>query len=192
MKTPQFLLTTLLAASLLAACKDNNTSASADKPQAQTVSVSAVAAGAKGFTAGDTTSVKRVFVFFDPQCPHCAELWRQAKPLYPQTRFIWVPVALMNDASLAQGAALLAAPDPVAAMNQHEASMAAKQGGIQGVGAQDEQKAQVKANTALFNSFGFNSIPTIVATHAETGKPIAQEGGMPTAALASLLGLKAP
>lgn len=191
MKTPQLILTTLLAASLLAACKDNNT-ASADKPPAQAVSVSAVAAQAKGFTAGDPANVKRVFVFFDPQCPHCAELWRQAKPLYAQSRFIWVPVAVMNDASLAQGAALLAAPDPVAAMDRHEASMAAKQGGIQGLGSQDEQKAQVKANTALFNSFGFNSIPTIVATHAETGKPIAQEGGMPTAALASLLGLKAP
>lgn len=192
MKTTRPLFVLLMAASMLAGCKDNNTSAPTDRPPAQAVSVSAVAAQAKGFTAGDPANVKRVFVFFDPQCPHCAELWKQAKPLYAQTRFIWVPVALMNDASLAQGAALLAAPDPVAAMDQHEASMSAKQGGIQGLGSQDEQKAQVKANTALFNSFGFNSIPIIVATHAESGKPIAQEGGMKTAALAAVLGLKAP
>ena len=192
MPYPLLIPTMLLAACLLAACKDSTSSAPADRPAAQAVSVSAVAAGAKGFTAGDPANVKRAFVFFDPQCPHCAELWKQAKPLGSQTRFIWVPVALMNDASLAQGAALLAAPDPVAAMDQHEASMSAKQGGIQGVGAPEAFKAQVKANTALFNSFGFNSIPTIVATNAETGKPVAQEGGVKTAALAALLGLKAP
>ena len=78
---------------------------------------------AKGFTVGSEMTVRRVFVFFDPQCPHCAELWQAAKPLKSQARFVWIPVGVMNEASTAQGAALLAAPDPVAAMDAHEASM---------------------------------------------------------------------
>ena len=179
---------------LLVGCNDSpGSSAGAAGPRgSETVSVAAVAAQAKGFTVGSEMSVRRVFVFFDPQCPHCAELWAAAKPLKAQARFIWIPVGLMNDASTAQGAALLAAADPVAAMDQHEASMRAKQGGISGAGAPAEQKSQVEANTQLMNRFGFNSIPTIVANHADTGALVVREGGLPTAALATALGLQVP
>jgi thiol:disulfide interchange protein DsbG len=44
----------------------------------------------------------------------------------------------------------------------------------------------------LFNRLGFASIPTIVGTHAQTGALLTQEGAMPTAALATLLGLQVP
>jgi len=40
--------------------------------------------------------------------------------------------------------------------------------------------------------FGFSSVPTIVAKHAQTGELVTQEGSSPTAALANLLGLQMP
>ncbi len=174
----------------LAACKD--TPADAAKGPATPVSVAAVSAEAKGFTVGSEMTVRRVFVFFDPQCPHCAQLWQAAKPLKSQARFIWIPVGVMNEASTAQGAALLAAPDPATAMDAHEASLSAKQGGITAVGDLQAQRAVVAANTQLFNRFGFSSIPTIVANHAQSGALVSHEGGLSTGALAALLGLQPP
>ncbi|MEO7548048.1 MAG: thioredoxin domain-containing protein, partial [Ramlibacter sp.] len=162
MNTSKLLLALAFGATaLLSGCEKAPDTApgAAAKPASETVSVAAVAAEAKGFTVGSEMSVRRVFVFFDPQCPHCAELWLAAKPLKSQARFIWIPVALMNKASESQGAALLAAPDPVAAMDQHETSLQAKQGGMAVSGEFKEQRAQVAANTQLMNRFGFASVP---------------------------------
>ncbi|MDP1566513.1 MAG: DsbC family protein [Polaromonas sp.] len=184
----------LFAASLLlAGCKE---APDASKPPAAAastpVSVAAVAAEAKGFSVGSAMSTRTVYVFFDTQCPHCTALWEAAKPLKSQARFVWIPVGLLNPSSTAQGATLLAARDPVAAMDEHEASMTAKGGGISAASGIDAQKADVAKNTELLTRFGFGSIPTIIGNHAETGALITQEGSMPTAALAGLLGLKVP
>ncbi len=185
------LLIAMLGASLVA-CKDAPAPKSQPAAQAQAVSVEAIATQAKGFSVGSEMSVRRVFVFFDPQCPHCAALWNAAKPLKSQARFIWVPVGLINATSVAQGAAILAAADPVAAMDQHEASIMAKQGGITAQGDLDAQKALVNANTTLMNSFRFGGVPVVVAKHAVTGELVVREGSMPTDTLATVLGLKAP
>lgn len=188
----KLLITALLGASLVA-CKDapapSSTPASSS---AQAVSVEAIAAEAKGFTVGSEMSVRRVYVFFDPQCPHCAALWKAAKPLKSQARFIWIPVGLLNANSSIQGAAILASADPIAAMDQHEASMSAKQGGITATGDIEAQKAQVAANTALMNRYSFSSVPVVVAKHAVSGELVVREGSMPTAALATALGLQVP
>lgn len=188
----KLLITALLGASLVA-CKDapapSSTPASSS---AQAVSLEAIAAEAKGFTVGSEMSVRRVYVFFDPQCPHCAALWKAAKPLKSQARFIWIPVGLLNANSSIQGAAILASADPIAAMDQHEASMSAKQGGITATGDIEAQKAQVAANTALMNRYSFSSVPVVVAKHAVSGELVVREGSMPTAALATALGLQVP
>lgn len=191
MKTFKLLLAIVTGAALLAGCKDS-TPPPASKAAPTPVSTAAIAAQAKGFTVGSTMSVRTVYVFFDAQCPHCAALWQAAKPLRSQTKFVWIPVRLLNDSSLAQGATLLAAKDPVAAMDEHEASILAKGGGISAAGGIDEQKAVVTKNTQLFNSFGFSSVPSIVAQHAQSGALVSNEGSMPTAALANLLGLQVP
>jgi len=185
----------LLAAVLsLAACKDASapSDAAAAKAAATPVSASAIAAEARGFTVGSTMSARTVYVFFDPQCPHCAALWESAKPLKSQAKFVWIPVKLLNKTSEAQGAALLAAKDPVAAMDEHEVSMRANKGGISAMGDLDATKADVAKNTALFNRFGFASVPTIVAQNSQTGALVTREGGLPTAELAAFLGLSAP
>lgn len=184
----------LMAAGLLmAACTDSTApSAAAAKSAAVPVSIAAIAADAKGFTVGSPMSARTVYVFFDSQCPHCGALWYAAKPLKSQAKFVWIPVGILNGASTSQGAALLAASDPVAAMDAHEASMMSKGGGISAAGETAEQKDVIKKNTALLTNFGFASIPTIVGTHARTGALVTQEGAMSTAALAALLGLQVP
>ena len=103
-----------------------------------------------------------------------------------------MPVSLLNAASAPQGAALLAAADPSAAMDAHETSMTAKQGGITASGNLDAQKTAVEANTKLFNRYKFSSVPTIVAKHAVTGDLVVKEGSMATATLAAVLGLQPP
>ncbi|MFS2034205.1 thioredoxin fold domain-containing protein [Polaromonas sp. CT11-55] len=188
-----FFATALMAATLLlAGCNDAPEASSSKTAAAVPVSVEAIAAEAKGFTAGSQMSKRTVYVFFDAQCPHCAALWEAAKPLKSQARFVWIPVGLLNAASTSQGATLLAAGDPVAAMDEHEASMKAGRGGISAASSIDPQKDAVAKNTALMTRMGFSAIPSIVGTHAQTGAVVAQEGALPTAALANLLGLQVP
>lgn len=183
----------LIAASLLlAACNQAPSTGVTAKTASTPVSISAIATEAKGFEVGAQMSAHTVYVFFDAQCPHCGALWNAAKPLKSQAKFVWIPVGLLNPASTAQGATLLAAKDPVAAMEAHEASFLAKQGGIAVGSGLDAQKAAITKNTELMNRFGFASIPSIVGTHAQTGALVTQEGSMSTAALAALLGLQAP
>jgi thiol:disulfide interchange protein DsbG len=197
MKTTH-LLTSAMLASLLAltGCKDASQSpavgATAAPAATSAVSIPAIATEAKGFTVGSPMSVRTVYVFFDPQCPHCAVLWEQAKPLKSQAKFVWIPVGLINPASTAQGAAILAAADPAAAMDAHEASMKEKTGGITATGNLDALKATVEANTKLMNRFQFQGVPTIVAKHAVTGELVVKEGAQPTAILAAELGLVPP
>jgi len=196
MKTIRFAAAALCAVLALAACDKSPDTSSSGKPAAeagsQPVSIAAIAAEAKGFTVGSAMSVRTVYVFFDSQCPHCAELWQTAKPLKSQTKFVWIPIRLLNDTSEGQGAAILAAKDPAAAMDEHEASMAAKTGGISAMGDLGAQRAIVKKNTELFNRFGFASVPSIVGTQAQSGAMVVHEGALPTAELAKMLGLAVP
>jgi thiol:disulfide interchange protein DsbG len=183
----------LVAATLLlTACKDAPAPDAPAKAGTTAVSTAVVAAEAKGFTVGSTMSTRTVYVFFDAQCPHCNALWVAAKPLKSQAKFVWIPVGLLNASSTAQGATLLAAKDPAAAMDEHEASMQARSGGISAGSDIAAQKEMVAKNTALLTRLGFASIPTIIGTHAQSGALVTQEGSMPTAALAALLGLQVP
>jgi thiol:disulfide interchange protein DsbG len=180
------------AALLLGACKDQAGPPTATQASSAPVSITAIQGQAKGFSVGVPMSARTVYVFFDPQCPHCTALWEAAKPLKNQIRFLWIPVGILNPSSTAQGATILATPDPEAAMDAHEASMTGKTGGISAARDIDAQKAAVTQNTQLLNQFGFASIPTIVASQAQTGAIITHEGAMSTAALASFLGLQLP
>jgi len=178
-----------LAALALAGCGKQGTGSSTAPAEPVQVSLETIEAQAKGFSVGPIMRAQTAYVFFDAQCPHCAALWSEVKPLAPRVRFVWIPVRLLNDKSLSQGAAILGAPDPVAAMEQHESSMQAQQGGIAATGVADSQKEAVTRNTELFNRFGFNSVPTIVAKNARSGETVVIGGALPAAQLAQRIGL---
>ena len=189
----RLVLTAAGTAALLVACgKEAASPAANPATQATAVSVDTIAAQAKGFSVGSSMASRVVYVFFDAQCPHCAALWDASRPLRSQARFVWIPVGLINEKSVTQGAAILGAADPSAAMDQHEASLRTQQGGISAMGVADEGKAVVKRNTEVMNSFGLGGVPAIVSRDPKTGETKTLEGSMPTAMLAQRLGLNVP
>ena len=175
----------------LAACSKPETplaAITAPTPQAYDL----VAAGAKGFTVGPLMSVNTVYVLFDPQCPHCGHLWAASQPLAGKVKFIWVPVAILNGNSAPQGAALLSAPNPVEAMNLHEAALLAGTGGTPARGGTPaDLEATIKKNTELFSSLKLESVPFLVARNQQTGQIVSHSGAMDTAALSQWLGVNA-
>jgi thiol:disulfide interchange protein DsbG len=188
----------LAACAALSACGKEEAAPSSPAPSAAAapaqqpaaVNLDDVAAQAQGFSVGPPMSARVVYVFFDAECPHCAQLWEFAKPLKTQARIVWLPIRLLNDASATQGAAIIASADPAAAMESHEQSMRAKQGGIVAQGSIDAQLATVKKNTELFNKYGFNSVPALVTKNPQSGAVMTHEGALATPELASWLGIQ--
>ena len=152
-----------------------------------------IAAQAKGFTVGALMSAQTVYVLFDPQCPHCGHLWEASAPLLNRTKFVWIPVAIVNAKSGPQGAALLSASNPAETMKAHEKSILAGTGGMSAPASvpRDIEQA-IQKNTALFNSLGADSVPYILAKNAKTGLTVSNMGALDTVPLAAFLGIAAP
>jgi thiol:disulfide interchange protein DsbG len=148
------------------------------------------AAAGNGFMAGSVVSANQVFVFFDPQCPHCAALWTSSQPLLRKLKMIWMPVGFLRRESTPQGALLLSAKDPVATMTEHEALLTSRKGGLPLPDKVDEtQIAKVKANTALLEKLGADSVPFVLFRNAKTGVYGSHVGGMTTEQLAQMVGI---
>ena len=181
-----FIPLALAAAALFSGCQD-----SAKTPAAVTAPSNFVAASQEGtgFIAGTRDAKQTVYVYFDAQCPHCGELWEAAQPLMGEVKMVWIPVGIMNPASVSQGSALLGSPNPVQAMTAHEAELRARHGGMKAAYPNGEQRKVIEANTALFTRIGGESIPLIISRHPTTGEPIRHEGAAATPELRRLLGL---
>lgn len=180
----------------LAACGESatpqKTNAAAEErefglPAVQAPSLEAATRSAKGFETGNKMSARVVYVFFDPQCPHCGMFWQEAKKLERDARFVWVPVSILNKKSAVQGAALMSAQDPAKLMDEHEALLLANQGGLATEDKFDPQiKAVIAKNTRLLVSFQAEGVPFLVSTTAD-GKPFSGNG-RPAEKLAADLG----
>ena len=185
------LLATLLAVTACSKQEPATTTAAAGPKRSPSVEI--VAAEARGFTAGAMMAANPVYVFFDPQCPHCGRMWEASLPLQKKAKFIWIPVSLVNASSGPQGAALLASDNPVKSMTQHKASLLANQGGISAsAGSHPEMEKAVKKNMDLFNSLGIEGVPFTIARNTKTGLTVSRGGEMSTTALAELIGVDAP
>lgn len=65
----------------------------------------------------------KAIVFYDPHCAYCTDLWRAAQLVKEQVDFLWVPVGLLGEDSLALAAEILDANDPLSMMAANELSM---------------------------------------------------------------------
>lgn len=103
----------------------------------------------------------QVRIAFDSQCTDGHKLWFALNALASRVAITWYPVAVMNRRSESQGAALLAAVDPVASMEAHLAAYASPSAGLL-VDAQaisDELRDAVWLNTNLLRRAGALSVP---------------------------------
>lgn len=91
--------------------------AKAAKGAARAEKLIATLAQANGFDLGQPTA-PTAYVFIDPQCPHCKDFLRRARDgKYLESGRLHLrvlPVAVVNEKSVGQSAALLAAPNPQA------------------------------------------------------------------------------
>ncbi len=186
-----FLLALLLA--VTGCSKQEPDAAAAAAGPKRSPSVEIVAAETTGFTVGAMMAANPVYVFFDPQCPHCGRMWEASVPLQKKAKFVWIPVSLLNASSGPQGAALLSSDDPGKSMTLHETSMLSNQGGISASSSiKPEMEKAVKKNMLLFNSLGIEGVPFTIARNAKTGLTVTGGGEMNTAALAELIGVDPP
>lgn len=170
-------------AMLLAACGPEAATGPAPLTKAELakepLSLAMLAKHAKGFDAGSKASARTVYVFYDMQCLHCGRLWEVSRPLQSQLHFVWVPVGFLGPASVAQGATILEAADPVALMDQQKASMSSGGRGITAdSGARDRNAAAVKTNSDLLLAIGGDSVPFLVMQDPDTGEIAKRPGAM--------------
>lgn len=101
---------------------------------------------------------KTVYVFFDPQCPHCSNLWKESQnEKLKDIQFIWIPVGYMNDSSQPQGATILMNSDPVATMNKHETLFQKDEKGITPATTISKNVIdRIKINTLIFANLNVN------------------------------------
>ena len=195
------LLLTAIGCSLHAGCSKNEAAssqagspASAPSPEAAFGPVKAeeayeAASRATGFAVGQMMAADTVIVFFDPQCPHCADLWAASRPLLDKLKMVWVPVGFLRQSSTPQGALILSAKDPAATMTEHETLLMNQQGGLAvppEVNA--EVVAKVKANTELLHKLGADGVPLILYRNRKTGVHGAHVGTVTGARLLEMVG----
>jgi thiol:disulfide interchange protein DsbG len=186
-----------IATSMQAACSKNEpdvskTAAVSGSPPESSVKAKEAyeaASRANGFTVGQTLAADAVHVFFDPQCPHCTDLWAAAQPLLGKLKMVWMPVAFLRHTSAPQGALLLSSSNPAATMSEHEALLSSRQGGLP-VPAQVDASliAKVKANTELLQKLGVESVPFIVYKNRKTGAYGSHAGSVTTEQLLEMVG----
>lgn len=112
---------------------------------------------AAGIVVGSAKAKAEIQVLVDANCGYCKLLHRMLKPAIDagDVRVHYVPVAILGGDSAAKGAGLLAAKNPLAAMDA----------AVEGRAEQSTNAAhleKVSANTALMKRFGFSGTPAVL------------------------------
>ncbi len=101
-------------------------------------------------------------VFFNPSAPESVAQWKAAQAKEVNARIMWAPVALGKKDSLAQGVTVLAAAEPLVAM---QAQMDGKASPV--ANAETRPAAEkVKRNSELFKALGGKALPFVVVPEA--------------------------
>ncbi|GAA5132003.1 thiol:disulfide interchange protein DsbG [Alloalcanivorax gelatiniphagus] len=102
-----------------------------------------------------------VYTFTDLKCPYCERQWRDMRPLLAdpdnRTQVRHVVVAVLRPGSYGEGAAVLAADDPAAALAQGE------KGELKPLDPVPEAVGrQLRENNALMREFGIRGTPATI------------------------------
>ena len=121
----------------------------------------------------------RLYVFFDPNCPYCHDLYETLQPIIGSEKLGvgWVPVGILALSSYGKAAALLEAAHPAAAMARMEAGFHEGHGAIRPRRATALVARGLLYNFRLFEAVGAQGVPFLVYktraghVHTVTGDP---------------------
>ena len=121
----------------------------------------------------------RLYVFFDPNCPYCHDLYETLQPIIGSEKLGvgWVPVGILALSSYGKAAALLEAAHPAAAMARMEAGFHGGRGAIRPRRATAPVARALLYNIHLFEAAGAQGVPFLVYktradhVHTVTGEP---------------------
>lgn len=127
-----------------------------------------------------------VYIFFDPNCPSCQILYKNLRSFLGShdLQLRWIPVAVVNVTSLGKAAAILEAPDPVAALRRNEEQYDAQSyaGGIQEDIPSADTEKKVRANERLLNGLDIPVVPSLLFA-GKDGRAILIQGALSPLAL---------
>ena len=137
----------------------------ADAGQREYAGLFAQLAKADAVVEGPKDAKRVLYVFFDANCLYCHVTWKALQP-YERAgvQVRWVPVAYQQPSSVGRAAAIMQAPDRVAAMRENELGYNAAKfdGGIAPLAnVPGPLAAQLQANTRLMQRFGAPGTPAM-------------------------------
>lgn len=137
---------------------------------------------------GSADAPRIVYVFSDPNCPFCNMFWKQARPWVEagDVQLRHVMVGMLRPDSAGKSAALLAAKDPEAALNEHEAAgKASTLKPIERISPKVNE--QLEENLTLMGEMGASATPAIYYLD-EQGRLQQQQGAPRPEMLEQIMG----
>ncbi|MGC9237869.1 MAG: thioredoxin fold domain-containing protein [Thiomonas sp.] len=133
-----------------------------------------------------------VYIFFDPNCPYSHKLYLATRAEVGKSGLAlrWIPVGQLEASSPGKAAAILAAPDPLAAFHQNEDDWNfgdSPAGGIRPLSQPTAKVAQqLQTNAALMHQAGLQTFPVMLYRDA-SGRAHLIVGLLPGDTLATVL-----
>ncbi len=133
-----------------------------------------------------------VYIFFDPNCPYSHKLYlaTRAEVGKDGLQLRWIPVGQLEASSPGKAAAILSAPDPLAAFHKNENDWnfgESPAGGIRPLAHPDAKVTQqLQTNAALMHLAGLHTFPVMLYRTAN-GKDHLIIGLLPDNTLATVL-----
>lgn len=111
-----------------------------------------------------------LWIFFDPNCPFCHQLYGKLRPLVGKDglQFRWVPLGILTASSLPKAAAILQSPDRLAAFRKNEDDYDFAANGQPGGGIlpattiTPAARKELAANKAVYDSQKLFGVPVVV------------------------------
>jgi thiol:disulfide interchange protein DsbG len=112
--------------------------------------------------SGAKSSARVVYVFTDPECPFCNDLWKALKSARaPDVQIRYLLVAVIDADSRGKDAAILESKDPGASLEEHERNYA--RGGVAPKAAlQPATSETIAVNTDLMGALNIYGTPGLV------------------------------
>ena len=163
-----------------------NTIATADATQPSSRADAVLAAVPKATWIAEGQGGRAVYIFFDPNCPSCALLYRNLRSLIGShdLQLRWIPVAVVNATSPGKAAAILQAPVPLASLRQNEERYRGEtySGDIEEDIPSSETEQKLRTNERLLNGLDIPVVPSMLFT-AKDGRAVLIQGALSPLAL---------